>query len=93
MAIFLKDPGSSIDYAVDWGAGYLAGQTIAASAWSVAPDTVDGVHVTGAITAPSRTMATFAGGVPGRVYRVANRVTLSDGRTDERSVTLRVEDR
>jgi hypothetical protein len=31
--------------------------------------------------------------VPGHVYRVAASVILSDGRADERSLTLRVEER
>jgi len=29
----------------------------------------------------------------GRLYRLTNRVTLSDGQMDERSVTIRVEER
>lgn len=90
MTMFLKDPGASIDYAIDWGAGYLDGRTIGESAWSVAPD---GLTVAATRTAPTRTAATLAGGLPGRVYRVTNRVTLSDGAVDERALTLRVEDR
>ena len=72
---------------------YLQGQTITGSVWSVAPQETGGVRVTGELGGATRTAATLAGGVPGKVYRVANRVTLSDGRTDERSVTLRVEQR
>jgi len=93
MTIFLKDPHAGIDYALDWGQGYLQGQSITGSVWSVAPDEVDGVRVTGELGNATRTAATLAGGVPGMLYRVANRVTLSDGRTDERSVTLRIEQR
>ena len=40
-----------------------------------------------------RTVATLAGGVAGHVYRISNRVTMSDGQVDERSMTLRVEER
>jgi hypothetical protein len=36
---------------------------------------------------------TLAGGIAGHVYRVTNRVTLSDGQIDERSMTVRVEER
>ena len=93
MTIFLKDPRAGIDYAVDWGAGYLQGQSITGSVWAVRPDEAGGVRITGTLGSATRTAATLAGGVPGKVYRVANRVTLSDGRTDERSVTLRVEQR
>lgn len=93
MTIFLKDPQAGIDYAVDWGQGYLQGQAITGSAWSVTPDEPGGVQVTGELGNATRTAVTLAGGEPGKVYRVANRVTLSDGRTDERSVTLRIEQR
>jgi len=93
MGIFLKDPSAALDYAVDWGAGYLDGQVITASDWSVEPDEAGGIAVSATIASTSRTGATFAGGLAGNVYRVANRVTLSDGRRDERSVVLRVEQR
>jgi hypothetical protein len=36
---------------------------------------------------------TLAGGIAGHVYRVTNRVTMSDGQIDERSMTMRVEER
>ncbi len=93
MAIFLKDPGASIDYAIDWSAGYLGGQTIAASTWRIAPDDAGGVTVAAAVTAPGRTVATLTGGERGKLYRITNMVVLSDGRSDERSLDLRVEDR
>lgn len=93
MTIFLKDPQAGIDYAIDWGAGYLGGQAIAGSDWRVSPDEPDGVRVTGSLASATRTAATLAGGIAGRVYRVGNRVTLSDGRSDERAVVLRIEDR
>jgi hypothetical protein len=42
---------------------------------------------------PARTAARLAGGLTGHSYAVANLVTLSDGSTDVRSITLRVEAR
>ena len=91
MAIFLKDPQAVIDYAVDWSAGYLAGQTIAASDWAIEP--AGELAVAAPEIEPGRTLATFSGGVAGCVYRVTNRVTFSDARTDERTLVLRVENR
>ena len=41
----------------------------------------------------TRTAATIDGGVPGTIYRIVNRVTLTDGRTDDRSLVIRVEAR
>ena len=40
-----------------------------------------------------RSSVRLNGGVAGRIYRLTNRVTLSDGQVDERSVTMRVEER
>lgn len=93
MAIFLKDPRARLDYAVDWSPGYLGAATIATSDWAVDPVEATGVAVGATLTAPTRTGATLDGGVPGHLYRVANRVTLSDGRSDERALTLRIDER
>ena len=99
MAIFLKDPAAVIDYAVDWAAAYLAGQTIISSGWTVAPDGAseaapdsDLVLVASGLDG-GRTTATLSGGQRGHVYRLTNNVTFSDGRRDERSLDVRVEDR
>lgn len=93
MSFYLKDPQSRVDYAVDWSPGYLDGQTIAESAWSVVPAESGGIEIDEASFDLTRAAVTLAGGVAGHVYSVSNRVTLSDGRVDERSITLRVEDR
>ena len=93
MAIFLKDPAAVIDYAVDWQSAYLAGQTITQSSWAVVPDDPGGLVVAVAVLADGRNVATLTGGQRGCVYRLVNRVTFSDGRSDERSLDVRVEDR
>ena len=93
MGFFLKRADAEIDYAVDWGAGYLDGETVAASDWRVDPEEADGLAVGATTTGPQRTAATLLSGREGAVYRVTNRVTLSDGRRDERSLTVRIEER
>ena len=90
MAIFLKDPAAVIDYAVDWAAAYLAGAEIAESDWQVAPA---GLLVMAASHDAGRSTVTLAGGARGCAYRLTNRVTFSDGRRDERSLDVRVEER
>lgn len=92
MSFFLKDPQARVDYAIDWSV-YLDGQTIEASSWSVTPDEAGGVVAEEASFEPARTAARLAGGLTGHSYAVANLVTLSDGSTDVRSITLRVEAR
>lgn len=93
MTFFLKDPRSEVDYAIDWGGGYLDGQTILSSAWTVIPDEAGGLTVAQASFDLLRTAVRLAGGVAGHVYSVSNLVALSDGTLDERSLSLRVEER
>jgi len=96
MGMFLKDPGSSLDHEVDWGSFYLAGRGIAASAWRVEPGQA-GVADPLILSAPrlmaGRTGIRIAGGRAGQLYRVVNRISLSDGNSDERTLLVRVEDR
>jgi hypothetical protein len=92
MSFYLKDPQSRVDYAIDWST-YLDGQTIEASLWLVTPDEEGGVAAEEASFEPARTAVRLAGGLIGHCYSVSNRVTLSDGSTDVRSITLRVEAR
>jgi hypothetical protein len=90
----MKDPGAVLDYAIDWGAQYLdPGDLLADSSWSVEPDEPDGVSIAGSLFGDSISTVQAAGGVPGRLYRLANRVVTQSGRTDERSIMLRVEKR
>ncbi|ESZ85960.1 MAG: hypothetical protein Q27BB25_16635 [Blastomonas sp. CACIA14H2] len=93
MSLFVKDPDSRIDYRVDWGAAYLGINLIVASGWSVAPDAPGGLAViTDSHDGRSATV-TIAGGQVGAIYALTNRVTLSNGEIDERSVSVRVEPR
>lgn len=93
MAMVVKDPDARIDYEFDWAAAYPDGQAVVASGWAVAPDRDDGIKVAAAAHDLTRATVTLTGGVAGHVYRVTNRVTLSDGQIDERSMTVRAEER
>ena len=92
MSYYLKDPASRVTYAIDW-LPYLDGETIVDSVWTVAPDEPGGIEASDARREDARTAATLGGGAIGRLYRVSNRVTLTDGSIDERSICLRVEQR
>jgi hypothetical protein len=78
---------------VDWGAGHLGPNTIAASQWAIAPQHDEGLVVYAATREDRLTSITLTGGRAGHVYDVTNRVTLSNGEIDERSISLRVEQR
>ncbi len=93
MGMMLKDPGARLVHGVEWGVAYLEGQYLTASSWSVVPDEAGGVSVDGHSFDPVRSSVTLAGGREGVSYRVTNRVTLSDGQVDERSLMVRVEQR
>ena len=92
MSFYLKDPQSRVDYAIDWSP-YLDGQTIETSLWRVVPDEEGGIVAEEVSFESARTAARLAGGVTGHNYSVSNEVTFSDGTTDVRSITLRVEAR
>ncbi len=93
MAMMVKDPDARIDFEFDWHTAYPDGQAVVASQWTVAPDEPGGIAVTATAHDLTQTTVTLVGGVVGHVYRVTNRVTVSDGQIDERSVTMRVEER
>lgn len=93
MSVRIKDPAARLDYRIDWAADYLDEQIITASLWSVEPEVAGGLAVAAHAFVPLATSATLSGGVAGVTYRVTNRVTLSDGQIDERSLSVRVEER
>jgi hypothetical protein len=93
MTIFLKDPNASIDYSIDWDTdGYLAdGETISTSTWVVDP--VAGVTTVSSSNDTTTTTITISGGTAGQVIKLVNRIVTSAGRTDDRTITVRIEDR
>ena len=91
MQVFLKDPGAVLDYTMDWSGGYLqSGETISTSVWVIFPG--DMTQSAAGNTATACTV-TVQGGSAGQIYQLTNRITTSQGRTDERSISVRVEQR
>lgn len=93
MSLLLKDPDSRISYRVDWGAAGLGDALIAASSWSVVPEQQGGIAVAASSHDDRSATATLTGGQAGASYALVNRVTLSTGEIDERSLAVRVEQR
>lgn len=85
---FLKDPNAVLDYAVDWSR-WLAGDEIATSTWTVPA----GLTKLSDSTTTTKATVWLAGGAVGQSYTVTNRITTTGGRTEERSLTIRVEER
>lgn len=93
MTLILKDPDALLDYSVDWGAQYLDGDALAESVWEASPIEPGGVTIVGSRFDLKVATVQAGGGIPGRIYRLINRVVLASGLNDSRSITLRVEKR
>jgi len=91
MQAYVKDPGATLDYSINWGGGYLqSGESLSSSIWTIFP--TDMTQSSASNTASTASI-TVSGGSAGQIYQLSNRITTSQGRTDERSITIRVEQR
>lgn len=87
---FTKDPDAVLDYSVDWLL-WLAGDQISSSEWILEPGaTIQ--NITDTFTT-SRTVVWLSGGDKGITYLVTNRIVTAGGRTDDRTISVKVEDR
>lgn len=95
---FLKDPQATLDYALNWGVGpdgkppWLAdGETIASAVVTVparlVKDREETVSPSGLVT------VWLSGGTAGTTYAVNFHITTSQGRVDERTLSIRVTER
>jgi hypothetical protein len=85
---FTKDPHAVLDYTIDW-TRWLAGDQIATSAWLVPA----GLTKVGDSKSASSATVWLSGGTAGEAYIVTSRITTAGGRTEDRSFTVRVEER
>ncbi len=85
---FTKDPNAVLDYTIDW-TRWFAGDQIATSAWLVPT----GLTKIADSKTPSSATVWLSGGTAGQSYTVTNRITTTGGRTEDRSFTIRVEER
>jgi hypothetical protein len=86
---WLKDPDAVLDWRWDWSDWLADGETITASVMTVSAGLVKNSDTYSATSAT----VWLSGGTPGTPYSVANRITTSAGRTDERTITIRVTNR
>lgn len=87
---FTKDPDAVLDYSVDWHL-WLAGDQISSSEWILEQGATI-VKITDTFTT-SRTVVWLGGGDKGITYLVTNRIVTAGGRTDDRTISIKVEDR
>ncbi|GIK83021.1 MAG: hypothetical protein BroJett024_41260 [Alphaproteobacteria bacterium] len=84
-----KTAAENIDFALDWSARLLDGESIASSLWTLPTGITAGLATT---SGPYATQW-ISGGTAGTTYWVANRITTSAGRTFERGFNLQIVER
>jgi hypothetical protein len=86
-----KDPQAKLDYAVDWSTWLQAGETITASTWTV-PAGIDQITPDPSFANGVATIW-LGGGTVGTRYDIVNHIVTSQGREDDRTLTILVAER
>ena len=89
MSIFKKDPDAVLDFAFDWSSWLAESETINTYTVTV----MSGLTLYSDSQADGVVTVWLSGGTAGNWYTVACRIVTSAGRTDERTMRIRVEDR
>lgn len=94
----LKDPNAVLDFPVDWSRWLASGETITAA--TVTPATGLTVQGSPAIEDSQETgvpdsvvVPILSGGTVGQKYDVTYHITTSEGRVDDRSITVVIKER
>jgi len=91
--VMTKDPDATLDYSLDWSA-WLGDDKIATSQWIVEPiSATRPLTVAGSSKTDKTATVWVYGGEYGVTYKVTNRITTTGGRTDDRTIIIRVLDR
>jgi len=85
----LKDPSAVLDYAFDWSGWLASGETI--DTHTITVDT--GLTKDSSTEDAGKVTVWLSGGTAGVNYKVACKITTSAGRTDERTIWIKVTDR
>ena len=93
----LKDPSAVLDYVFDWTGWLATGETIAVDSETgeklitITADT--GIIVDSSTELDGKVTVWLSGGTAGINYKVACLITTSAGRTDERTIWIKVVER
>ena len=85
----LKDPSAVLDYVFDWTEWLATGETI--TDHTITADT--GITVDSSTESDGKVTVWLSGGTAGQNYKVACLITTSAGRTDERTIWIKVVER
>ena len=86
---YLKDPDAVLDYMFDWTEWLATGETI--TDHTITADT--GITVETDSEASGKVTVWLSGGTAGINYKVACLITTTAGRTDERTIWIKVVER
>ena len=86
---WLKDPQAVLDWTWDWTTWLQPNEQLTSSAFAATP----GITIDSISNSTNKATVWLSGGTPGIPYQVTNTITTNQGRTDERSITIRVKDR
>ena len=81
----VKDPDAVLDYSVDWS-NWLGDDTISTVTWEV-PTGIKKENQSNTTTVAT---VWLSGGTAGNTYDITCRITTAGGRTDDRTVRLKV---
>ena len=88
LAIFIKDPDSTLDYKLNWRP-WLRGDTISTSEWEMVENDNDLALTEVSETQDDTTATVFvSGGVAGETYEITNTIVTAGGRTEQRTLTI-----
>lgn len=87
--LFVKDPNAVLDFKVDWTSWLQAGETISTSTF-VVPSGITKNSESNTTTSATVWLSGGTGG--GTVYKLVNRITTNQARTEDRTLEIRVEE-
>jgi hypothetical protein len=85
----LKDPSAVLDYVFDWTGWLTTGETI--DDYTITADT--GLTKDSSTEDAGKVTVWLSGGTAGINYKVACLITTTEGRTDERTIWIKVVER
>ena len=85
-----KDPDAELDYIFDW-AEWLAGITDTIASKEIIVET--GITCDSSSIVSDTVVAWISGGTAGATYRVTCRIVTAGGRTDDRSIFIKIAER
>lgn len=91
MSTYVKDPDAVLDYTFDWTAWLPDSDTIITR--TITPGSGITVNSSSIALTGKAVVAWLSGGTVGQTYPVTCRITTTEGRTDDRTLYVRIQQR